>query len=217
MKPYYEERGITIYNGDCREVLPELYSPRHNDIRCMKFDLILTDPPYGVGIDYWDYRDNRDNLIKTTMDLIRAAAKVVLITPGAGNAYKYPEPDWTLAWVIQGAVTRCSWGFCSWQPVLAYGKDPYLAEGLGARPDVCFFNEASPVNGHPTPKPENMWAWLLKRGAPSNKMRVLDPFLGSGTTLAVAKNLGYKAIGIELSEKYCEIAAKRLSQGVLEL
>jgi hypothetical protein len=210
VKPYFEEDGIAILHGDNREILPQLGI----------FDLILTDPPYGVGLEYSRWKDTQANLkrlIKTSFPLIRRSAPVVLLTPGNGNQYKYPEPDWTLAWVVPAAVTRGAWGFCSWQPILAYGKDPYLREGAGARPDIIICNEASDVNGHPCPKPDTVWKWLVKRGASRATDRILDPFLGSGTTLVVAKELGHSAVGIELEEAYCEIAAKRLSQGVLSL
>lgn len=157
VNPYYEKNGIVILHGDNREILPQLGI----------FDLILTDPPYGVGLEYSRWKDTQSNLrelIKTSFPLIRRSAPVVLLTPGNGNQYKYPEPDWTLAWVVPAAVTRGAWGFCSWQPVLAYGKDPYLREGDGARPDIIICNEASDVNGHPCPKPNTVWKWLVKRG-----------------------------------------------------
>ena len=69
---------------------------------------------------------------------------------------------------------------------------------------------------HPTPKPELLMADLVMQFTDAGDT-ILDPFMGSGTTLVAAKRLGRKAIGIELEEKYCEIAAKRLSQGALNL
>jgi site-specific DNA-methyltransferase (adenine-specific) len=208
MKPYYEEAGITIFHGDCREVLPELGI----------YDLCLTDFPYGVGCDYGDYQDNEANLcelIVEALPLVRRSAVVTLITPGNGNQYKYPEPEWTLAWVIPAAITCGRYGFCWWQPVLAYGKDPYLREGCGARPDTFICNESSDVNNHPSPKPDTVWKWLLQRGTSRFTDTILDPFLGSGTTLFAAKALGHRATGIERNERYCEIAANRLRQNVL--
>jgi len=101
--------------------------------------------------------------------------------------------------------------------VLVYGKDPYLAKGLGARADYIEHNETSPDNGHPTPKPYNFWKLLLARCSVDMDDIILDPFMGSGTTIVVAKHLNRKCIGIEIEEKYCEIAAKRCSQSVMRL
>jgi site-specific DNA-methyltransferase (adenine-specific) len=102
------------------------------------------------------------------------------------------------------------------QPVLYYGKDPYLAAGRGARPNSTshtWSNDANQV-AHPCAKPLAFWRWLVARASLPGQM-ILDPFVGSGTTLEVAKLLGRHAIGIEIDPKYCEIAVKRLRQEVL--
>ena len=80
--------------------------------------------------------------------------------------------------------------------------DGFIREGGEAR------------NGHPTQKPLELIKWAIEQ-APPECMTILDPFMGSGTTLRAAKDLGRKCIGIEIEEKYCEIAAKRLAQEVL--
>jgi site-specific DNA-methyltransferase (adenine-specific) len=208
LKPYFEEAGQTIYNGDCREILPQLGI----------YDLVLTDPPYGIGEDYATYKDSPENLkeiIKDCFQLIKTSGVVWLMTPGNSHQFYWPTPDWVLAWVIPAAITIGPWGFISWQPVIAYGADPYLREGLGSRPDMFICNERSEINGHPTPKPTTVWSWLLRRGAARAADTVLDPFMGSGTTLWCGKQLGHKCTGIELNERYCEIAANRLRQSVL--
>jgi site-specific DNA-methyltransferase (adenine-specific) len=74
--------------------------------------------------------------------------------------------------------------------------------------------EAAEKNGHPCPKPIGQWKWLVNRATVVGDS-ILDPFMGSGTTLRAAKDLGRKAIGIEIEERYCEIAANRLRQEVL--
>lgn len=107
------------------------------------------------------------------------------------------------------------WGFTCWQPILAYGSDPYLANNMGSRPDIIEHSETSEKNGHPCPKPFAFWKKLLHRGSVKSTDTVIDPMMGSGTTLEAAKDMGLRAIGIEIEEKYCEIAAKRLSQEVL--
>ena len=100
------------------------------------------------------------------------------------------------------------------QPILYYGKD-YRA-GKGALPSGKSVTERSEKNGHPCPKPISAWSWLLDKVSQEGET-VVDPFMGSGTTLRAAKDLGRKAIGIEINEEYCEIAATRLSQEVLPL
>ena len=82
-------------------------------------------------------------------------------------------------------------------------------------PDSFMSTEAAEKNGHPCPKPIVQWKRLLNRCTIRGET-TLDPFMGSGTTLVAAKQLGRKAIGIEIEEKYCEIAVKRLAQGVLD-
>lgn len=210
MRPYYDEGGITLYCGDCREVLPELQGG---------VDLTLTDLPYGNGTDYASYNDDGkhlDELILAVVPVLRNLSRRVLITCGVANLWRYPQPDWTLSWVNPAGIGSGKWGFCCWQPVLAYGADPYLANGLGRRPDTIIRNETSESNGHPCPKPIDFWRMLLLRGSCKESDLVLDPFCGSGTTLIAAKQLGRKAIGIELDKTYCDIAIQRLSQTTLD-
>ena len=207
IQPYYEQDGITIYNADCRTVL-DSFTPK-------QFDLCLTDYPYGVNITYDGYEDSQQNLlelINETMPNILRVSKRTLITCGHTNLWLYPPPTWVLAWVVKAGANRNSWGFTTWQPILAYGKDPYLASGQGARADTIEMNETSEKNGHPCPKPLTTWKKVLLRGSVSTTDVILDPFMGSGTTLLAAKQLGRKAVGIEQSQKYCDIAIKRLAQ-----
>ena len=208
MKPYYDEGGITIYHADCREILPTL----------PPCDLALTDPPYANGTEYASFDDSRASvsfLIAETMPLIRKASRVAL-TCGVANIWLYPPSDWILAWVVAAGAGSGPWGFCCWQPILVYGADPYLASGKGRRPDIIERNERSELNGHPCPKPIGTWKRVLLRCQPEDTGTIIDPFLGSGTTLQAAKDLGRRAIGIEIEERYCEIAAKRLAQSVMQ-
>lgn len=210
MKPYYQDEAVTIYNADCREVLPTLESA----------DLVLTDPPYANGTPYDSYEDTPDNLQQLIVDVLPDLRRVggrVLITPGVANVHSYPKPDWTLAWFTPAGIGSGSWGFCCWQPVLAYGTDPYLAIGGGRRPDAFVMTRASETNGHPCPKPIEVMRWLIARGTVAAREVVLDPFMGSGSTLRAAKDLGRRVIGIETSERYCEIARRRMAQEVLPL
>ena len=152
------------------------------------------------------------------MPLVLEVAQVVFVTPGVANIHLYPAPKWTLCWVTPAGAGSGPWGFSCWQPVLAYGPDPYLRDLKGRRPDTLIKTEssASTIGDHPCPKPIDVWRWMVTRGSTRATDVILDPFMGSGTTLRAAKDCGRRSIGIELSERYCEIAAKRLAQEVLD-
>lgn len=214
-KPYYEEDGITLYHGDAREVLPGLTA-----------DVVLTDFPYGIGLDYGDeFEDSPeylDELIATTLHPMLDAAPVVALTCGIANIWRYPTPKWALCWYMANACSSTGkWGFNQWQPVLVYGTDPFLSRGMGRHPDVIITaapnTGADKKFGHPCPKPIEAWRKILYRVSPEEGQTVLDPFVGSGSTLVAAKYSNRKAIGIEIDERYCEMAVKRLGQGVFDL
>jgi DNA modification methylase len=219
IKPYYEQDGITIYHGDCREILPEL----------PKVDLVLTDPPYGLNFLYLSYDDKKDNLkqlIKTTIPKLKKVSDRIYILCGITQINLYPEPSWicSITWNTTGSFGK--YGYSQWTPILCYGDD---IKGFGSingyiKSDLFSINGGGGVGfqrtaterGHTCPKPENMMRLIVNRfSKPINT--ILDPFMGSGTTLVAAKQLHRQAIGIEIEEKYCEIAVKRLGQGVLDL
>jgi DNA modification methylase len=222
MRPYYERGGITIYNADCRDVLPAL----------REVDVVLTDPPYGIegasGLrtkdkrrakgDYSANFDDtpdyiRDIVVPVITDLIERVGCVVL-TPGNRNLSLYPQPDSFGAFYQPAAVALQTFGNLDAQPIFYYGKNASKRH-MGV-PCSYRLTESPPRNGHPCPKPPRIWQLLLSNISKPGQM-VLDPFMGSGTTLLAAKNLNRRAMGIELEERYCEIAAKRLSQEVLPL
>lgn len=198
-KPYYDQEGITIYHSDCRLILPELEP----------VDLVLTDPPYGISLELTPWDKSIPSPSKWLYNLF-GKAKTILITPGNGNQNIYPRPNWVLSWFRPGSVQRVreGTGFSHWEPVLLYGENnfPFDAKQISA-------NNPDANCGHPCPKPIKLFIWLISKAGNFNT--ILDPFMGSGTTLVAAKQLGRKAIGIEIEEKYCEIAVKRLAQKVL--
>ena len=182
-----------------------------------KADLCLTDPPYGLGDtisdknNYEKYDDTKENLkqlIEKFLPLARKYCNVCVITPGNGNAYKYPAPLWTMAWFTPAGVGRGPWGFCCWQPILCYGKDPKLAKRKGAHPDAIVHTERSEKLGHPCSKPINFWIWLMERTSEKAET-IYDPFLGSGTTTIAAEKTNRKCYGMELDPKYCDVIVKR--------
>ncbi len=223
MKPYYEDTasGIVIYHGDCREVLPTLVE---------SVDLVLTDPPYGIdgssgtinkargnGNYFAEFIDNTENVRLVIVPVIEgliAVVRCVVVTPGNNNMMLYPQPDSFGAFYQPASVGLQVFGNADAQPILYYGKNA-RGRNMGV-PCSYRLTESAERNGHPCPKPIKAWRVLLSNISLQHQI-VLDPFMGSGTTLRAAKDLGRKAIGIELEERYCEIAAQRLSQETLGL
>jgi DNA modification methylase len=212
IKPYYQDDYCTIYNCDCREILQEL----------PKVDIVLTDPPYGIGeaagknkkrtgglataTDYGSSNWDDKTIDQSLMDVIISHGKNAIVW--GGNYYKMlPSACWLvwdkvnygndfadceLAWTNLKSAVRMK--HHQWNGMLRKGNEP---------------------RWHPTQKPLDIIKWAMILAGDWNSC--LDPFMGSGTTLRAAKDLQRKAIGIEIEEKYCEIAAKRLSQEVLPL
>ena len=197
IKPYYSHAGITIYHGDCREILPTL----------PKCDLLLTDPPYGIGIAANPIRQAHAKLdwddIPVDQDLLSLClARVDKAIVWGGNYFGLPPHQRFLAWdKMKPEDYSTSMLEIAWT-------------NLGGPAKMFRYSVVSYFKEHPTEKPLPLLKWCLSF-APNAKT-VLDPFMGSGTTLVAAKNLGRKAIGIEIEERYCEIAAKRLSQEVFD-
>jgi site-specific DNA-methyltransferase (adenine-specific) len=209
MTPYFQDDAVTIIHGDCREVLPTLE----------RAALILTDPPYGVNLAYDTYDDTEANwyaLMGAMLPMMRAQAEMVICVSCQIRrlpwVYQNHAPDWLMCW-HKGSPGHVSFvGFNDWEPLLVYGKP----KGLQMHDYLSIPNtERMGANGHPCAKPEKWAAWLIDRATKPGDT-VIDPFMGSGTTLRAAKDLGRKAIGIDLSERYCEIAARRMGQGVLD-
>ena len=184
---------------------------------CGKAALCLTDPPYGLGEsstsknDYVEYDDSQENLVRLIegfMPLAAAAAPVVVVTSGNGNHRLYPRPTWTMAWFTPAGIGSGPWGFCCWQPILCYGKDPKLSRGEGRHPDAIVHTEFAEKNGHPCPKPIKFWCWLVERTSKSGDL-IYDAFSGSGTTIIAAEMTGRVVCAIELAPAYVDVAVKR--------
>jgi site-specific DNA-methyltransferase (adenine-specific) len=214
MTPYYEHAGITIYHGDCRLVLPTL----------PKCDLLLTDPPY--GINYNPQRSRRS----TQPGRNRKIWKSVEWTDGIIGDEATFDPSHLMDYrkaVIWGGnnFTLPVGGWFIWDKCKArnfVGSDAELAWTNLTRlvRKFTFMWDGFRRDGeqgehyHPTQKPKELMTWCIEQAG--NAEVIVDPYMGSGTTLVAAKNLGRKAIGIEIEERYCEIAAKRLSQEVFD-
>jgi len=180
-------------------------------------DLCLTDPPYGIGdsaSDKNEYRthddsvENLQKIIAGFLPLAQAVARVVVLTSGNMNHRLYPAPTWTMAWFVPAGTGTGPWGFCCWQPILCFGKDPKLAIGKGSHPDALVHTERAEDFGHPCSKPINFWTWLLLRTSEAGAT-IYDPFLGSGTTLVAAHSEGRVCYGMELDPAYVDVCVQR--------
>ncbi len=216
MKIEHLNNDITIVNADCLEYMKTLPDK--------SVDLVLTDPPYGLDFHYDTYIDTEENLDLLINRFMPEALRIgnrVAVFSGVHNIQKYPKSDWILAWVWNTTGSYGKYGFNQWQPILMYGDD---IKGFGSvnnviKSDVFAFSGMgsagySKDKEHPCGKPFNVMLKAVARLSNEHDT-ILDPFMGSGTTLVAAKQLGRKAIGVEISEKYCETAKSRLSQDLL--
>lgn len=237
--PYYQKEGVTIYHGDCLDVLPSLSG----------IGAVVTDPPYSSGGAFRSDRtkstvekyvqggtqtyrpefagDNRDQRAFLLWCQFWMSAARVACEPGAPCAV---FTDWRQLPTTTDAVQIAGWVWRNvgtwWKPgcrmqkgrfsssaeYVVYGSNGPVNHGVGNPQNVCrvpIENDKS----HIAQKPLAVMNWVFKlvpEGA-----TVLDPFMGSGSTLRAAKDAGCPAIGIECDERYCELAASRLDQGVL--
>ena len=221
MNIYYQDEHITLYHGDCLEITDWLQA-----------DILVTDPPYGVGwVSGGTTRYGKDGKVvqqekkKITGDENPAARDFALnlwgdrpaIVFGSWRVDRPARTEHRLIWHKQGQNPG---------PInaafMSQDEEIYIL-GKGFRKSspplrsVIRTTEARSVEvakiGHPTPKPIGLMEILIDRCPPGV---IADPFSGSGSTLVAARNLGRKAIGVELEEKYCEIIANRLNQNVFQ-
>ncbi len=222
IEPYYKDEYATIYHGDCREVLPLLDGGF----------VLVSDPPYGVSLGiakdtrkgrhglgkaaYDIYNDTVDEwvqLVPPVIESLLAKAKRAAVFSGP-HFQELPKCDALGGVYCPSGVGRHRWGFNTFMPILFYGTAPNLNKG--AKPITFYSSDVAEQNGHPCPKPLSWMKRVISVAADKGDV-IVDPFMGSGTTLRAAKDLGLKSIGIEISERYCEIAARRLAQEVLPL
>ena len=238
MRPYYEADGITIYHGDCRDVLPE--------IARQSVDLLLTDPPYGMQFAGQSASTAQANI---RADGVRQGVRVVRqamldLSPAMRSdahvlmfCHWESWPDFYDAlsayvsirnalvwWKDRGGMGDCEMEYHRDYEIILYGahgrRPAFVAGDRGAKKRTgAVIAGYAPVGAdrvHPTEKPIDLLQLLIQRHAPERGM-VLDPFCGSGTTLLAARNMGRRALGIEVEERFCQMAAERLTQGVLDL
>jgi site-specific DNA-methyltransferase (adenine-specific) len=192
--------GQRLLLGDCLDILPSLAAG--------SVDAVITDPPYGVTNHAWDCLFRQDWLD----ELLRVCCGSTLVFNAARpDVMKHmlsmvPTPRRVIAW-RQPCVTAGYGMFWSWQPIYCWGHD-FLGWDTVEFPCV-------ERDGHPTQKPIKLICGLLARSTQSNNS-VLDPFMGSGTTLVAAELLGRRGIGIEIDEGYYDIACRRVEEAAAQ-
>lgn len=212
MKPYYQDSAVTIYNCDCREIVPTLG----------RFDLLLTDPPYGMDWSFTGQGSGKN-----------AQGGRNSITKGDrihGDTEDFDPRPWiqyekVILWGFHHFPQHLSRGSVlvwvkkfedAWGSFLSDADLAWMNSGCGVYLSATI-NPASfqREKCHPTQKPVELMKWCIQKAG--DVQTILDPFAGSCTTGRAAKDLGRKCVCIEREERYCEIGAKRMAQEVLAL
>jgi site-specific DNA-methyltransferase (adenine-specific) len=205
--PYYEDGLVTIYHGDCREWMPEA-------------DVVVTDPPYGIGwnavsISRQTNRPIFGDDVPFDPAFLLALGKPTVLFGANHYASRLPDCAGWIVWDKRDGQTPtdqsdAELAWCNFGGTVRTIRVPLRGGGSRAIDHPA----GLPVSMHPTQKPLRLMSQVIERCPPGT---VLDPFAGSGSTLVAAKGLGRRAIGIEIEERYCEVAATRCSQEVLGL
>lgn len=218
MKPYYEHAGISIYLGNALDIMPTLATGGA--------DVVLTDPPYGIslepqrGLTHAIVGDSVEEAARLYSYSAKESARILKPNSNAFYFGGWSECHWNKPLIAQYLTIKSCIVWIKNRFGIGYYTRPqhefiwYCWKGTPPTPKTPIADVIDwPIeNGlHSCQKPLGLCKKLI---AFSGGGLVLDPFCGSGTTLQAAKDLGHSAIGIEIEEKYCEIAAKRLSQEV---
>lgn len=221
--PYFQDDAVTIYHGDCRELLPLM----------PKVDLVLTDPPYFlpmqsyVGTREAGYAKRMLGDISILQTYFSGLVEELPLT-AAGSVYLFCDAkSYPLFWramfphfkhvrtlVWDKVVSYNGYTWRHQHELIAWGEGDEAKRVATGDGDVLKHRGVLQKDrSHPAEKPVDLLQSLIAKHDDAHT--ILDPFMGSGTTLRAAKDLGRRAIGIEIEERYCEIAAKRMAQGVL--
>ncbi len=230
MKPYFESHGVTIYNASAEEILPSLPAA--------SVDLILTDPPYGIsyrsrarhGRMPIQIRNDEDlNALRGVLPLADRLLKddrhvYIFAAPSRiGEAVDAIQLYWRIknqiVWDKGNAGTRgdCQAGYAAnWEAVIYANKGRRPLNGPRPRAILRYDWSGSRDPVHPNIKPVAIFRSMIGKSSVPGEM-LLDPFCGSGPSLIAAAELGRAAIGVEIEERYCEIAARRILQATAAL
>ena len=202
---------IELILGDCLEVMKSMPDK--------SVDAVITDPPYGVNLDYGLYEDTLENWKEMFIRFIPEAKRItkMVIMPSCQInllefIYAHHPPDWIIAWHKGSPGTSSYIGFNDWEPLLVYGK----TDKLSMHDYFSVTNiEKKGSYGHPCPKPIRWATWLISR-ATKEANTILDPFMGSGTTGVACVQTGRNFVGIEIDPDYYEIAKRRIKEAQMQ-
>ena len=204
--------NIDLRLGDCLELM--------KSISDKSVDAVITDLPYGVGIQYGgQFEDTRDHLSELLVafipDAIRISRGVVLFPSGGFPTeiwlYQNFPPKWRLCWYKGAQSTLSAIGFCDWEMIMVYG------DKVHNHTHDHFFARTTPANnGHPCPKSIEWGTWLVSRFSKKGAT-ILDPFMGSGTTGVACVKLGRNFIGMEINPDYFAIAKRRIAEAQMQM
>lgn len=227
-EPFFKNSRVTVYCGDSREVLQELKDAGET------FDLMLTDPPYGLnqkenkpsGINaerakgvyaddlFPDTPEYLKEVVRPVIDAGLAVCALGIVTGGVGSWRYLPPPQEEGCMYMPAAPGFNSWAHQDYQPIFYYGK-PHGNTGK-YRTLSHTVTERGFCKSHPCAKPLEFWKKLMLCGTDGVEgKRILDPFGGSGTTGRAAQDLGMNAVLIELNPRYCELIARNCAQETL--
>src|SRR3990167_2251014 len=232
-QPYYQDLDcdIKIYCGDCLEILPQFPDK--------SFDLVLTDPPYGVNYEGGHFHSGDVKIVRKREKLVNDQENIYsylfkeiyrLLGDGSGGAYVFYADSFSeyvfpplpfekyqmLIWGKSNAryaamMARYKHNF---EPFIWLQKPPSKWRGKSTETSLWWMKANATNFFHPTQKPLDVIKRMIINSSDENNI-ILDPFLGSGTTAVAAKQLNRRFIGIEISKKYCDIAIRRLQNTIV--
>jgi hypothetical protein len=213
MNPFYSSEEVTLYEGDCRIILPNLDLGKYvlitdpvwpNALKCLEG----SDRPYDLLDEMW--RSVQELPVRAAIHLgTNSDPRILASTPSKLNFFRTVY----LSYSVPGRKGRLLQGN---DTAYLFGPPPKSRPGARLIPSVCNVGQAGKETKHPCPRKLKHVSWLVSFWSEPDDI-IIDPFCGSGTTLLAAKNLGRKAIGIEISPEYCALTVERLGQGVLDL
>ena len=177
------------------------------------FDVCITDPPYNVKFQYNSYNDNLEYIeyknwcLSWLVELQRITSGLISISCGTKNIgmwYEIQKPIWMSAWHKPAAMGGSPLGICNWEPLLIYGKPQKKSTDVITAPIIS----SNEMDFHPCPKPIKWAEAQLSYYGIGGKL--IDPFMGSGTTAIAAMKYNYDWIGFEIDEDYHKAASERI-------